>query len=60
MESVKSVATFDYMLNYLKESFRRKKARRVTQEYGPIMEQFQLSQDGTIDFANWDLSLIHI
>ncbi|MEP7231093.1 MAG: FkbM family methyltransferase [Ginsengibacter sp.] len=42
------------ILNYFKESFRRKKARRFTQEYVSKIDVFELSEEGKIDFANWD------
>ncbi|MFN2438136.1 MAG: FkbM family methyltransferase [Chitinophagaceae bacterium] len=42
------------ILKYFKESFRRKKARRFTQEYPPKINSFNLAEDGKIDFANWD------
>lgn len=46
------------MLSYIKESLARKKARRVTQEYPPIVEQFDLGKYGIIDFANWSNPLV--
>lgn len=46
------------ILNYFKESFRRKKARRVTQVYPSKIETFQLKDEGTIQFANWDNPLV--
>ncbi len=42
------------ILNYFKESFRRKKARRFTQEYPSKIDVFELKEEGKIDFANWD------
>jgi hypothetical protein len=36
----------------IKESFRRKKARRITQEYPVIIDAFDLETDGNIEFAN--------
>lgn len=41
------------MFNYIKNSLARKKARRVTQEYPPIIESFDLGKYGSIEFANW-------
>jgi hypothetical protein len=38
------------MLNYLKESFRKKKARRITQEYPTIINSFNLKDEGRVDF----------
>ncbi|MEO7960247.1 MAG: FkbM family methyltransferase [Ginsengibacter sp.] len=42
------------ILNYFKESFRRKKARRFTREYAAKIDTFELKDEGKIDFANWD------
>ncbi|MEO6288826.1 MAG: FkbM family methyltransferase [Ginsengibacter sp.] len=42
------------ILNYFKESFRRKKARRITREYPFKIDSFELKTEGRIDFANWD------
>jgi FkbM family methyltransferase len=41
------------MFNYLKESFRRKKARRVTQEYPGERLDYQIEPYGNIQFAKW-------
>ncbi len=41
------------MLNYLKNSFARKKARRITQEYPPKVEVFDCGRYGQVEFANW-------
>ncbi|MBD3749758.1 MAG: FkbM family methyltransferase [Sphingobacteriales bacterium] len=41
------------MFNYLKSSFARKKARRITQEYPPRVESFNLGKYGVIDYAHW-------
>jgi FkbM family methyltransferase len=46
------------ILNFFKESFRRKKARRFTQEYPPKIGSFDLKDEGKIDFANWDNPLV--
>lgn len=46
------------MFNYLKNSFRRKKARRITQEYPPIINEFELQGIGKVEFANWGNPLI--
>jgi FkbM family methyltransferase len=46
------------LTNYFKESFRRKKARRVTQEYPYKLDSFQLKDEGKIEFANWDNPLV--
>jgi len=45
-------------LSYLKESLRRRKARRFTQEYPAIINSFDLKDEGKVDFANWDNPLI--
>lgn len=45
------------MLKYFRESFRRKKARRVTQEYPAHIDTFNLKDEGSIEFSNWDNSL---
>jgi len=41
------------MLNYLKNSFRRKIARRFTKEYPTIITHYEFEKDGKIDFAEW-------
>lgn len=46
------------MFNYLKESFARKKARRVTAKYPYEVDSFQLAKEGTVQFANWKNPLI--
>ena len=46
------------MLSYFKESFRRKKARRFTQEYPFKINSFDLKDEGKVDFANWDNPLV--
>ncbi len=46
------------MFNYLKESFARKKARRVTAKYPYEVDSFQLAQEGKVNFANWKNPLI--
>ena len=46
------------ILNYFKESFRRKKARRITQEYPAKIYSFDLKDEGKIEFANWDNPLL--
>lgn len=45
-------------LSYFKESLRRKKARRFTQEYPAKINSFDLKDEGKVDFANWDNPLI--
>lgn len=47
------------MINYFKESLRRKKARRITKEYPPKVSAFNLPEDGLIEFANWDNPIMH-
>jgi len=46
------------MFKYFKESFRRKKARRITQEYPAKIDSFNLKEEGKIEFANWDNPLL--
>ena len=46
------------MINYLKVSFKRKIARRVTKEYPHSLIRFDLEQDGAIEFANWENPLV--
>ncbi len=46
-------------LNYFKKYFRRRKARRFTQEYPAIINSFDLKEEGKVDFANWDNPLIN-
>jgi FkbM family methyltransferase len=51
------------MMNYFKESFKRKIARRVTKEYPYSIIKFDLEKDGVIEFAKWENPLaipIHI
>lgn len=45
-------------LNYFKESLRRKKAKRFTQEYQGIINSFNLKDEGKVDFTNWDNPLV--
>jgi FkbM family methyltransferase len=42
------------IISYLQESFRRKKARRVTRVYPARIDSFDLGNEGIIQFANWD------
>jgi FkbM family methyltransferase len=46
------------ILNYFKLHLKRRKARRVTQEYPAIINSFNLKDEGTVDFANWDNPLL--
>src|SRR6185312_6630146 len=46
------------ILSYFKESFRRKKARRITMEYPAKIDSFDLKNEGKIEFANWDNPLL--
>ncbi|GAB4040187.1 FkbM family methyltransferase [Spirosoma jeollabukense] len=46
------------MFKYLKESFARKKARRVTAKYPYEIDSFQLATEGEVQFANWRNPLI--
>lgn len=42
------------MFQYIKDSFARKRARRTTRKYSHDIEEFQLENEGTIEFANWN------
>ncbi len=46
------------IIRYFKESFRRKKARRITREYPAKIDSFDLKDEGKIEFANWDNPLL--
>ena len=46
------------MLNYIKASFKRKIARRVTKEYPARLDNFYIEKYGNVAFANWDNPLI--
>jgi|SRR5450432_519322 len=46
------------MFNYLKASFKRKIARRITKEYPAKIDHFEIGKTGVIEFANWDNPLI--
>jgi len=46
------------MFNYLKESFARKKARRVTSQYPHEVSTFELPNEGVVEFANWKNPLV--
>jgi FkbM family methyltransferase len=46
------------MIRFFKESFKRKKARRVTQEYPYKIDTFDLEKDGIVKFANWENPLV--
>lgn len=46
------------MLDYLKKSFARKKARRQFQEYSHTVSKFILKDEGEIAFANWNNPLV--
>ena len=46
------------IISYFKESFRRKKARRITMEYPAKLDTFQLKDEGKIEFYNWDNPLV--
>jgi FkbM family methyltransferase len=41
------------ILTYFKNSFARKKARRVFQDYGTRVDSFVLDNGETVEFANW-------
>jgi len=42
------------IISYLKNSFRRKIARRFTREYPSKLDTFDLEEEGKIEFANWE------
>ncbi len=46
------------MIRYFKESFRRKRARRLFREYSATIDNYDLEKEGTIQFANWENPLI--
>lgn len=46
------------MLKFIKDSLDRKKARKVTQEYAPRIDSFDLKDEGQIQFANWTNPLV--
>ncbi|MFH1160761.1 MAG: FkbM family methyltransferase, partial [bacterium] len=46
------------MISYLRQSLRRKKARRYTQEYPAVISVFNLDNEGRIEYANWDNPLV--
>lgn len=41
------------LFSYLKASLARKKARRVFQDFGYRVDQFNLAEDGMVEYANW-------
>jgi FkbM family methyltransferase len=41
------------IFSYLKDSFARKKARRVFQNFGYRIDSFHLEQEGNVEYANW-------
>jgi len=46
------------MFNYLKESFKRKIARRITREYPVRIDTFNIQNIGEVQFINWQNPLI--
>lgn len=42
------------MLNYLRNSLRRKRARRITAEYPARVESFDIPEHGRVEFAQWE------
>lgn len=42
------------MLNYLRDSLRRKKARRITSEYPARVDVMDIPGHGRVEFANWE------
>jgi len=47
------------LINWLINSFKRKKARRIFTEYPYTLLNFQLPEDGEVMFARWDNPLTH-
>jgi FkbM family methyltransferase len=41
------------LISYFRDSWKRKRARRVFQEYGYRIDQFTLASGESIEFANW-------
>lgn len=46
------------MINYFKESFNRKVARRITKKYSTRIDTFELQNFGEVKFANWENPLV--
>ena len=46
------------IIEYFRNSFRRKYARRYTKEYRAIITKYHLEKEGEIEFANWDNPLM--
>lgn len=46
------------MLNYFRASLRRKIARRITKEYPPKINIYDLKDVGRVEFANWTNPLV--
>lgn len=46
-------SSIENMFNYFRKSRERKRARRITSEYPHRIDTFNLSQEGTVQFANW-------
>lgn len=46
------------MITYLKNSFRRKIARRITKEYPPKIDTYHFKNIGPVEFANWENPLV--
>ena len=42
------------MLKYLKNSFARKKARRVTRDYPTKIFTYDIEGEGKVEFAQWE------
>src|SRR5207249_11402124 len=42
------------MFKYLRDSFTRKKARRITAKYPARTDVYNLENEGRIEFANWE------
>lgn len=46
------------LLTNLKKSLQRRKAKRITSEYPTKINSFELRDEGTVDFANWENPLV--
>ncbi len=46
------------LLSYFKKSLQRRKARRITKEYPFKINSYELRDEGTVDFANWENPLV--
>jgi FkbM family methyltransferase len=49
---------FSNLKDYWNKKLARRKARRITAEYGTRIDSFKLEKDGDIQFANWENPLV--